>query len=339
MVISNAGNLMTAASGSFNAYVDLKTDSVRDDYAPAVGAGGETCTVSISRFGVCVGAPGIGMRDYHTVTYKDGSPMLTKDGKIPISATIGQAQAVVELDPSTGSISEPVAWLFDQRTLNGVAKTASDMAGCIIYDEDLAKWHYFLSTWTSDYTTIKIVHGSEEDKLGTKSIDGVHVFAATNVSITGATSGAWCYDPSVVWNGTDWLMAYTEVPYPALNRWKSAIASADNSALTSWARDALNAGSPREGTKIVKVNGDYHVFSTSKAVMSVSLANETSLDIPQMYTYAQFLPIPIPEASGKTRYLCMSFDDKTVGGLANTHGNVIIFRSDENPTGYEYPVY
>lgn len=279
-----------------------------------------------------------GARDQNLVKFEDGSPVIV-DGKYFVTMTLASPQTnsswgVFSYDPYNNTFEQTACYAFDNH---------ARLPGELIYDRNAGLWRIFVSGFGHPDGVAEGITMFTSDAY---VLRGNHNFAGgTDLSLPLDTAGVAAYDPSILWDGSQWWMGYVitdntnfspESFYPAL------ATSAD---LSSWTLvDADTTQSACEGTKICYVSGEIKLFAATRTNVR-QYSDDMTLDgtITGLTTTSSpvspphFLPIPVL-GQGVTEWYAIMFNGTTYNsGEDFTWGTLEHYKATSTETGFEHP--
>jgi hypothetical protein len=281
-----------------------------------------------SRFGA------VGIRDVTLVTHEDGRPV-DYSGKYRFTcsaaAPVGSHNAVYEFDPATNTIAQTaVIW-----TDRGGA-TYADLAAHIVQNDDTdGTMRYIVSSWGNGFGgVIELLHKDNVGDLTTGShlVSGM---SALNVPLIPGTDGG-AYDPFLVRNGADWLLAYAVVDdttFVGEHFYVAAATSSDMSTFTPVDDDPSRE--QVEGPKMVLNEGTPYITSGGRGehpVYDTSMAyvGEPSFS-PTLYNGTDTQPHIMIFPHGN-EFICLTWNNSKYASLSFTWGDLQIYRADRYTT-------
>lgn len=277
-----------------------------------------------SRFGA------VGIRDVTLVTHEDGTP-IEYSGKYRFTcsaaAPVGSHQAVYEFDPATNTITQTaVIWSDRGGTLY------ADLASHIIQNDDTdGTMRYLVSSWGNGFGgVIEILHKDNVGDLTTGS-HAVSGLTALNVPLIPGTDGG-AYDPYLIRDGADWLLAYAVVDdttFVGEHFYVAAATSTDMSTFTAVDDDPTRE--QVEGPKMVLANGTPYIASGGRGEHPVYDASMVYVGeptfSPSLYNGTDTQPHIMIFPHG-AEYICLTWNNVKYSSLSFTWGDLQIYRAD-----------
>lgn len=283
-----------------------------------------------SRFGA------VGLRDITLITNEDGSPVdFSGNYRFTASAAApaGSHTAVYEYNPTTHAITQ-VGVIWVER--GGVIY--NDLAAHLVQNDDTT-WRYLVSTWGNGFGgDIFIAH---KDNVGDLSSGSHLVSGMTELNLPYIPSAGGAYDPYLIRDGSDWLLAYAitdDTDFSPEDFYPAAATSPDMSTWTGIdAEDA--AYNSVEGPKIYvdPDNGTPYIMNGGRGIHPVydrdmNYLGEPSFS-PALYNGTDTQPHIMLFQHGD-EYRVLTWDNTKYASIAFTWGTMKVYGAPkyEEPT-------
>lgn len=297
--------------------------------------GGSVSTWKVSNFKT--GRYGsLGLKDPMVIYRRDGTPLIDGDGRVLFSTTAlhpnvgtstrGLYTAIYAIDLDTYDWEQVGVVFFNRESkiINDINFTGVEKAD--------GTYQVFSATWANPSGTNPTANAIKIQTGGASASDfvGSHILNMSDVTLPIPSGGAGWYDPSVVWDGARYLIAFAvtnsltfspEKFYPVLAE------SADLGTWTSLADDS--AQSAYEGPFLYRANTSWYVLASRRGsppvyddAMSALGFMSAALDFD-----SDTIPHPILIAHGSKRKILTFSRTRSADGYS-ARRDLIIWEAD-----------
>ena len=264
------------------------------------------------------------IRDQNWVFNEDGTPYVNANKLYYTGTVIGGAMGVFTLDMDTFAVQQVGAAMVAR---GGSYKTDINLS-IVLMEDGTAK--ACTATWGNGFAGSILIQLHELADWAILS-EMVLLTSPTTLTLPGLLTGSYgAYDPSLIWDGTRWIMGYSITENTNFSgNFYPAMAYSDD--LSTWVAIGQDTGTTTyEGSKLSRHRNHWYLTSGGPTdpgniprvydAETMAYVGGVDVDLPSGTTLPKHPPMV---AVDQTVYF-ISFDNTQLGGIGFTQGNLLL---------------